>query len=497
MAENELAALAVELISLEEELPDGVFKINKAITNAFNAMQPATSERIAVGAITNSKLADGSVNSAKLTKYAVTEINIATEAVTNAKLAPGSVSNSKIADGAVANPQLADKSVSNAKLTDGAVSENKLADFAVGYKKMAVASRGLGINTGILYPMQSIKIKGNALPDPTPNSNHLNVIQDVKIHGALSHKVYAIESVYMGFVFQGSERYGATFGCFDRKEDGTVDASTYQRILDFDEMPDSTVPVNGIVTKLYKSKKFNLMFEITYNTDITNVNRLAFIAGTNFYEAVIHDSCLNFRNESTFKKINFLGDSLTAQTGHASKPYHSWIGDWLGAKVNNYGISGSTVGSNYDPMSVRYTDMDDNADAVIVYGGTNDFGRNQPLGTMADRTNETFYGAMHVLLQGLWKKYPDKKIGFISMHHFGTDFFKEINSFGLTKLDYVKATREVCEYYSISLLDLYRSGGFNFDITEQKTLYSVDSLHFNNLGHERLAKLIYEFILSL
>ncbi|MFB5588458.1 SGNH/GDSL hydrolase family protein [Bacillus cereus] len=471
--------------------------IGRLFRDSLNYNFKELDRRTSAGGITNSMLADGSVNGAKLTKYAVGTDNIATESVTNAKLAPGSVSNSKIADGAVANPQLADKSVSNAKLTDGSVSENKLADFAVGYKKMAVSSRGIGINTGILYPMQSIKINGNALPDPTPNSNHLNVIQDVKIHGALSHKVYAIESVYMGFIVQGSERYGATFGCFDRKEDGTVDASTYQRVLDFDEMPDSTIPVNGIVTKLYRSKKFNLMFEITYNTDITIVNRLAFIAGTNFYEAVIHDSCLNFRNEPQYKVINILGDSLSALTGHASKPYHSWIGNWLGAKVNNYGISGSTVGSNYDPMSVRYTNMDDDADVVIVFGGANDFGRDQPLGTIADRTNETFYGAMHVLLSGLYKKYPGKKIGFISIHHFGTDFFKETNSFGLTKLDYVKATREVCEYYSIPLLDLYRSGGFNFDITEQKTLYSVDSLHFNNKGHERLAKLIYEFILKI
>ncbi|WP_162875953.1 SGNH/GDSL hydrolase family protein [Bacillus anthracis] len=475
----------------------GYPKINQAIDNANESLKPVGSERIAAGAITNSKIADGAVNGAKLTKYAVSTDNIATESVTNAKLAPGSVSNSKIADGAVANPQLADKSVSNAKLTDGSVSENKLTDFAVGYKKMAVSSRGLGINTGILYPMQFIKINGNALPDPTPNSNHLNVIQDVKIHGALSHKVYAIESVYMGFSVQGSERYGATFGCFDRKEDGTVDASTYKRVLDFDEMSDSTVPVNGIVTKLYKSKKFNLIFEITYNTDITNVNRLAFIAGTNFYEAVIHDSCLNFRNEPPYKVINILGDSLSALTGHASKPYHSWIGDWLGAKINNYGISGSTVGNKYDPMSERYLVMDPFADVILVYGGTNDFGRDQPLGTMADRTNETFYGAMHVLLSGLYKKYPGKKIGFVSMHHFGTDFFKEINSLGLTKLDYVKATREVCEYYSIPLLDLYRSGGFNFDISEQKTLYSVDSLHFNNNGHERLAKLVYDFIIKL
>ncbi len=488
------------LVLLTDDLPQGVVKINQGIQNANEALKPAESDRIAAGAITNSKLANGSVNSEKLTNYAVKEINIATEAVTNAKIAPSSVSNSKIQDGAVSNAKLGDKSVTSEKLSDGVVSNGKMADGSVNYKKLTDGTRGIGINTGTLYPLRAAEILNNALPNPTPTETHQNVILSVKITGAKPNKIYAVETVYDGFVVGGIARYGVSFGQFDRQSDGKVDANTYKQVLNIADAADNTVPItDSIVTKIYDVPNHKIKIVVTYSRDNMGSykgSRLSYIAGSNYFGCVIHPDSYNFANIPEIDEINNLGDSLTALTAHASKPFHAWIGDWLGAKINNYGISGSTVGSKYDPMSVRYSGMSDTAKVTIVYGGTNDFGRNQPLGTMADRTNDTFYGAMHVLLKGLLEKYPDKKIGFVSMHHFGS-YFPETNQFGLTKMDYVKATREVCEYYSIPLLDLYASGGFNFEIEAQSTLYSVDKLHYNNKGHERLAKLIYEFILRL
>ncbi|PGC72631.1 hypothetical protein COM25_22845 [Bacillus wiedmannii] len=457
-----------ELSGMQGAVSDAATKAETAQQKADEALKPATKDRIADGAIINSKLGEGSV------------------------------SNSKLSDRAVSNAKLTDGAVSNNKLGPGAVENDKIADKAVDYKKIAEASRGLGINVGNPYPLKATVINGNNKPGQKPLDAHYNTILSVKIHGALKHKVYAIENIYNGYDISGTLRYGVTFGAFDRKADGTVDASSFKRILSLDDMEDQLIPVTaGEITKLYKVPNYNLMIEITYNTVYMTGTRLAYISGNDFFECAIHPSSSFFRDVPIYKKINFLGDSLTALNGFATKRYHDWIRDWLGVEVKNYGISGSTVGNKYNPMSERFIDMDNDADVVITFGNTNDFGRDQPLGTMADRTNETFYGAMHVLLKGLLDKYPDKKIGYISMHHFGTGFFPEKNTLGLTKLDYVKATREVCEYYSIPLLDLYRGGGFNFEIEGQKTLYSVDSLHFNNKGHERLAKLVYEFILRL
>ncbi|MED1556792.1 SGNH/GDSL hydrolase family protein [Bacillus paramycoides] len=483
-----------------DSLKVGYPKINQAIDNANEAIKPAGSERIAAGAVTNSKIADGSINGPKLTKYAVGTDNIATESVTNSKIANESVSNAKLTKFAVGTDNVATEAITNPKIAPESVSGSKIAPKAVNYTRLAEDTRGIGINTGTLYPLRSAEILNNTLPNPTPTDAHQNVILSVKIMGAKPNKIYAVETVYDGFAVGGTARYGVSFGQFDKQDDGKVDAATYKQVLSIVDATDNTVPItDSIVTKVYDVPNYKLKIVVTYSRDNMGSykgSRLSYIAGSNYFGCVIHPNSYGFINNCDIDEVNILGDSLSANTQHASKPYHSWVGNWLGAKINNYGISGSTVGSKYDPMSVRYTGMSDTAKVTLVYGGTNDFGRNQPLGTMADRTNDTFYGAMHVLLKGLLEKYPDKKIGFVSMHHFGS-YFPETNQFVLTKMDYVKATREVCEYYSIPLLDLYAGGGFNFEIEAQVTLYSVDKLHYNNKGHERLAKLIYEFILRL
>ena len=51
---------------------------------------------------------------------------------------------------------------------------------------------------------------------------------------------------------------------------------------------------------------------------------------------------------------------------------------------------------------MRFTEMDERADAVVVFGGTNDFGHGDaPLGKPSDRDPSTFYGACHYLMNGL------------------------------------------------------------------------------------------------
>ena len=49
--------------------------------------------------------------------------------------------------------------------------------------------------------------------------------------------------------------------------------------------------------------------------------------------------------------------------------------------------------------------MADDADIITVMGGTNDVRLGVPLGKMEDRTPNTFYGALHTLMQGLYTKY--------------------------------------------------------------------------------------------
>lgn len=44
-------------------------------------------------------------------------------------------------------------------------------------------------------------------------------------------------------------------------------------------------------------------------------------------------------------------------------------------KINKYGIGGSTVSDYVDehPMCIRYSEMDDSADFIVIFAGNNDF----------------------------------------------------------------------------------------------------------------------------
>ena len=105
------------------------------------------------------------------------------------------------------------------------------------------------------------------------------------------------------------------------------------------------------------------------------------------------------------KKINFLGDSITEGHGTSAKDkiYWSLIGKNEGATVRGYGIGGTRFAKQTKPSEnplfdldfcTRAVEMDPDADIVVVFGGTNDYGHGDaPIGTPADRTNDTFYGA--------------------------------------------------------------------------------------------------------
>ena len=121
------------------------------------------------------------------------------------------------------------------------------------------------------------------------------------------------------------------------------------------------------------------------------------------------------------KLINILGDSITEGVG-ASCPENRFtdvLARQFGCRVNNYGIGGSRIARQVvvtaEPhdrdFCMRMAEMDPAADAVVVFGGTNDYGHGEaPLGTPDDRQPDTFYGACHYLMDGLLSRYPGKPV---------------------------------------------------------------------------------------
>ena len=199
------------------------------------------------------------------------------------------------------------------------------------------------------------------------------------------------------------------------------------------------------------------------------------------------------------KKINFLGVSITQGVGTTGveKRFTDILARKYGAICRNYGISGTRIAKPEDSKEnnfcTRVETMSDDTDMVIVFGGTNDFGTEIPLGTMSDRTQSTFYGALHVLLTLLINKYIEAKIVIITpLHrsdceksHIGEKSIETANN--LTLRNYVEVIREVAEYYSLPVLDLYATSGLQPKVGIIKRLYIPDGLHPNDAGHEILA----------
>ena len=128
------------------------------------------------------------------------------------------------------------------------------------------------------------------------------------------------------------------------------------------------------------------------------------------------------------QKIDFLGDSITEGCGTSGPGYcfADLLASEYGILTVNHGISGTRIARQRVPSDEprfdldfcsRVPELDSDADVIMVFGGTNDFGHGDvPLGTINDRDNTTFYGALHVLYRQLWEKYPTATITPLSIY---------------------------------------------------------------------------------
>lgn len=229
-----------------------------------------------------------------------------------------------------------------------------------------------------------------------------------------------------------------------------------------------------------------------------------------------------------------LGDSITYGYIPRNAPgyegqlnsYAKLTAQRLGMTFVNAGISGSSITniSGRNPMCVRYANLPDDADIITVMGGTNDITNGAVLGTMADRGTNTFYGALHVIMQGLYTKYiagaalsvGKKKKIIICTPIKRMDRSKENlantvenNATVLTQWDtWIDAIKEVAAFYSFPVLDMYNLSELNphlyrtlrGTITGYTGLYNPympDGIHPTQEGQEMMADLLVGFLKGL
>ena len=214
------------------------------------------------------------------------------------------------------------------------------------------------------------------------------------------------------------------------------------------------------------------------------------------------------------KKVYFLGDSITQ--GACVTPeniYHQVMLRKYGlAEASNYGVGGSRFAKQTvkawegEPdewdFCYRAEQMDKDADIIVIFGGTNDYGHGDaPIGTFADRTRDTFYGACHQLFSYLMTECTEATIVVCTpLHRYGEDNVRgesgrKDKDYGPLKL-YVDIIREVAEYYSIPVIDFYKNALIQPNIEANKLKYTQDGLHPNTLGHVLMAERIGNFLLS-
>ncbi len=194
------------------------------------------------------------------------------------------------------------------------------------------------------------------------------------------------------------------------------------------------------------------------------------------------------------KTLVALGDSLIY--GNKLGNEATWVNK-LGKKhhmtVYNYGKNGNSIAqqdieTKNLPMCLRYAEMPDGADYVVVLGGANDKRLNVPVGKDDDEVTTTFKGALNILIRGLTAKYPRAKILFMTNYNrWGT------SSAGHTDLEYVIAMEEICRNWSIPCFNNYYNCGLSFRnpaqlswIDEGLSLGIAENHHFSEEAYDWL-----------
>lgn len=204
--------------------------------------------------------------------------------------------------------------------------------------------------------------------------------------------------------------------------------------------------------------------------------------------------------------INFLGDSITEGHGTTAenKVFHQIIKEKYNMKhAYNYGVGGTRIARQIVPskentkcdltFELRSQIMDPNADAIVVFGGTNDYGHGDaPFGTVDSDDKYTFCGAVNSLIKNLKLNFPKAKLIFMTpIHRVGETQPSLPDSKKLE--DYANAIVTICKNHEVTVIDLFKINPL--DPTNKRLV--PDGLQPNNKGHAIMAQVIAEELLKL
>ena len=189
--------------------------------------------------------------------------------------------------------------------------------------------------------------------------------------------------------------------------------------------------------------------------------------------------------------------------GTATGKYAPYLKELSGMSLNNYGISGGSIGVVSGVLSgsiltkiksnTVLTHLQ-NADLVTLEGFINDFVGNLPIGNISDTTNETLMGAIYDAVTYIYSKNPIATVVLLtestgqyidSSHNFPVT---RQNSLGKYQYEYNDAIKEMARYLGCHVIDC----GSKSQINQWHTDYLADWIHHSELGGKQYAETIWD-----
>lgn len=242
-----------------------------------------------------------------------------------------------------------------------------------------------------------------------------------------------------------------------------------------------SVDINGNTATFNQNITGNsLNYSITYKKGVSLTEDLNEFVRKNELSAEIENVLSQTgQNRLYGKKIIAIGDSMVQ--GHSIAKDKGWLA-MIANRNNmtfvNYGINGTFMTDRLYGTSKgvveRYIDMDDDADYIIVFAGTNDGASGVVIGENSSSNPSEFKGALNIICKGLLDKYPTKRIMFITPYLRNSKY-----------VDYINAVEDICALYGIRVFNNMKNGGVCWQNDSQvQALTLNDSYHLNLVGME-------------
>lgn len=222
-------------------------------------------------------------------------------------------------------------------------------------------------------------------------------------------------------------------------------------------------------------------------------------------------SCLAFGTSITFG-YQLFDSSWTGSIESSTPSAYSYMAEAcarLGMSLTNLSAPGgvlaeSTSDTSRFPLVNRWDDAVGDFDLIVLDCATNDFQYAwTPFGEFEEIGNthnpNTFIGALQIVCEGLMAKYPRASFVWLTpLKRYQTGLYgRQKNAIGKTLEDYANAIKDICNYYSIKVIDVNAEAGINPMIAEDQIYFNAEAdvegyfyTHPNMLGHYAISEYV-------